>query len=220
MGRYARRAYARPGRSRNGTMLQRNNTLAGIDFVEPGQDGKHQRGRWFGLAEAARSPRQAAATIATSPADSATSTASATTATSAAPAAAAPAAAASAATAACQLYPALGLRRVLLVEDVKRRQTDVGDFLVTQSDLMARRIIRRLGLIAYWCNGCRRASHQRKGQTGRAKCWQGVCHSLLLRSMFHSWHIRILHCFASGSSWASLLQGLTTRKAKALADMP
>ena len=203
MGRYARRAYARPGRSRNGTMLQRNNTLAGIDFVEPGQDGKHQRGGWFGLAEAARSPRQAAATIATSPADSATSTASTASATSAAPAtpaAAAPAAAASAATAACQLYAALGRCLVLLVEDVKRRQTDVGDFLVTQSDLMARRITRRLRLIAYWCNGCRRASHQRKGQTGRAKCWQGVCHSLLLRSMFHSWHIRILHCFASGSS--------------------
>ena len=160
---------------------------------------------WFGLAEPATSHRQApAATIATSPAASATSPTSATStaaaSTAAASTAAASTAAASAAAAAGLLEAALGRCRVLLVEDVKRRQTDVGDFLVTQSDLMARRIIRRLRLIAHWCNGCRRASHQRKSQTGRAQCRQGVCHSLLLRSMFHSWHIRILHCLASGSS--------------------
>ena len=96
-------------------------------------------GEWSGLADAASSPRQtaAAATAAASPAPAAATTAAA----SAAPAPAAATAAAAAATAAAPpsyLYAALGLRGVLLVEDIEGRQTDVGDFLFTERECLAR----------------------------------------------------------------------------------
>ena len=88
-----------------------------------------------GLAEAASSPRQTAtaATAAASPA------AATTAAASAAPApAAATAASTTAAASPSYLYAALGLRGVLLVEDIEGRQTDVGDFLFTERDFVTR----------------------------------------------------------------------------------
>ncbi len=172
-------------------------------------------GRRSRLADAASSPRQAAGAT---PATTTTTTAAATSAATAS--AAASAATASAAAAAAGFLDAVfGSRRALFVEDIERRQADVGDFFFTQRDLMARRI-RRLRLIVYRCNRCRRASHHCKSQTGRAQCRQGVFHSLLLRSLFNSWHIRILHCLASGSSSVSLLQGPTTRKPRTVLRLP
>jgi hypothetical protein len=53
-------------------------------------------------------------------------------------AAAVAAAAVAAATAASQSYAAGSLCSVLLVEDVERRQADVGDFFFTEGDLMTR----------------------------------------------------------------------------------
>jgi len=53
-----------------------------------------------------------------------------------------------------------GRCRALFVEDVERRQADVSDFFFTECNLMALLIIRRLRLIVYRCNRCRRASHQ------------------------------------------------------------
>jgi hypothetical protein len=91
-----------------------------------------------GLAEAASAPRQTAASDAPSPAAAATAATSATSATAAA-ATSATAAAATASTATAAGYlNALGRCRVLLVEDIKRRQTDVSDFFFTQRDLMTR----------------------------------------------------------------------------------
>ena len=66
----------------------------------------------------------------------AAATAAAMAATAAAMAASAAAMAATAA--ACYLEAALSRRRVLLVEDIKRRKADVGDFLVTESDFVTR----------------------------------------------------------------------------------
>jgi hypothetical protein len=43
-----------------------------------------------------------------------------------------------AAAAASQSYAAGSLCRVLLVEDIERRQADVGDFLFTEGDLVTR----------------------------------------------------------------------------------
>src|SRR5437868_6957564 len=88
-----------------------------------------------GLANAASAPRQTAA---------ATTTAAAATASATATAPAASAAAASAAAAARFLYQAAPSGcQVLLVEEIERRQTDVGDFLFTESDRMSRYKVRR-----------------------------------------------------------------------------
>jgi hypothetical protein len=42
------------------------------------------------------------------------------------------------------LYAAAGLRCVFLVEEIKRRQADVGDFFFTERERLSRREIRRL----------------------------------------------------------------------------
>ena len=99
------------------------------DFVEPGQDEFvfNVMGNRSALAPAASSPREAAASAAASAATtSATSAATATPASSAATAGAR------------YLYAIPYGSAVLLIEDIKRRQAYVGDFLVTESDLVTR----------------------------------------------------------------------------------
>ena len=108
--------------------------------------------------------------------------------------------------------------RAFLVEDVERGQTHIGDFFFAQSDLLIGRIIRRLGCVIRWRNRSRRAAHHRKGQASRTQSGERRLHSL--RRLLHSWHIRILHFLASGSSAMSLLQGLPPRKLKRLHELP
>jgi hypothetical protein len=55
--------------------------------------------------------------------------------------------------------------RVLLVEHIERRQADVGDFLVTESDGVARRNVRRLRQVRYRGDCCGCTAHQRKSQS-------------------------------------------------------
>ena len=80
-------------------------------------------GKLTALAEAAGAPGSAATATATATAASATTAAPATT-------------AASATATAGHLHAALGRRNVLLVEDVERRQADVGDFFHAKRQLM------------------------------------------------------------------------------------
>src|ERR1700675_2992239 len=83
-------------------------------------------GPWSGLARAAGPPRPAAA---------AASYAAAYTA-SATPAASATSAASAASATPGHLYAALGRCRVFLVEEIERRQADVGDFLLAKRDFV------------------------------------------------------------------------------------
>ncbi len=130
-----------------------------------------------GLAIAASSPRRAAAAAA-----------NAASATSAA--AAAPATSAATATAPGYLHAAAN---VFLVEEMERRQADVGDFLVAERDCLSRHVVRRLLHIRRRHGRCRCASHQRQSQSRgpQGRC-SGFRHTLRPRSLLHSWHSRIL----------------------------
>ena len=87
--------------------------------------------------------------------------ATATAATPAAPASSAASAAATPAAAATGfLDEATKRSRVLLVEDIERGETDVGDFLVTERDSVARRHVRRLRHVRYRGDCCGCAAHQ------------------------------------------------------------
>lgn len=110
-----------------------------VDFIGPGQNElviSVLRNRSALLAPAASSPRETAAPAASSaPAAPATSAATATSAPSAA-------------TAGARYLHAIPRRSgVLLVEDVKRGQAHVGDFLFTESDLVTRAEVWRSWLI-------------------------------------------------------------------------
>lgn len=89
------------------------------------------------LADAATAPGQTAATAAPAPAAAAAAAATTATPTAAAAAATTAAAAASAASVG-ELDARLGGSGVFLVEDIKRRQTDVGDFFFPERDFMVR----------------------------------------------------------------------------------
>jgi hypothetical protein len=100
-----------------------------VDFVEPGHDDLcfvNAIGKQSALARTASSPGKAAA-----------ATAAAATATAASAAASAASSAAAASATPGHLDAALG-RQVFLVEDVECRQTDVGDFLVTERYFVGR----------------------------------------------------------------------------------
>ena len=126
-----------------------------------------------GSAQAASPPRQAAAAAA----------AAAATAPAASARAAASAAAASAATTPGDLHAASG---GLLVEEMERREADVGDFLFTEREGLRRCIVRCL--LDVGCRdssrGC--AAYQREGQSGGSQCGRsGLGHTLPLRSLLH-----------------------------------
>jgi hypothetical protein len=120
-----------------------------------------------GLAPPAGSPRQAAAAAATSAASNEAASAAAATASAAAAASAATASTASAAASGklyggleCSLYGGLERSNVFLVENVERRQTDVGDFLVCECDFVAlRKVIHR-----------RHIGDRHTGRCGGASC--------------------------------------------------
>jgi hypothetical protein len=112
-----------------------------VDFVGPGRDKFvfNVKGNRSALAPAASSPREAA-----------TSAASSAPAAPATPAAAATSAPSAATAGACYLYAIPRSSAVFLVEDIKCRQADVGDFLFTESDLVTRGEIRCGWLILRW----------------------------------------------------------------------
>ena len=95
--------------------------------------------RCYALAPAARPPPRYTAAR-DSPAHSASATAAATAASAdrAAPAAPAATTAAAATPSPGHLYPLASCFRALLVEHIECRQTDVGDFLFTERDLVVR----------------------------------------------------------------------------------
>jgi hypothetical protein len=132
-------------------------------------------------AEAAIADRCAASTATgAAGATAASTTASATTATAAATATAAP----------CHLLSAGSA--VLLVEQMERGETDVGDFFFTEQDALGRREIQFLRCVRTRQSRCRGASSERECQSGSAQCRDcGFGHTLPLRSLLH-WHSRIL----------------------------
>jgi hypothetical protein len=163
-------------------------------------------GRRSALAPAASSPRRAAASAGNSPANSPANSAAATAASaangnaapaananaaSAASAASAAATAASAAAAAASfVYQAPKRSRVLLVEDVERRQADVGDFLFTEDDFVTRCHVRCQRSVHCRHGRCRCAPHERKSQPDGPQSRYRFRHTLSLRSLLHSRHCR------------------------------
>jgi hypothetical protein len=139
-------------------------------------------GNRFGSAEAAKAPRRAAAATATA-ATSATPAASA--------AAATPATSAAAAAAPGYLHVAAN---VLLVEQMERCQTDVGDFFFAERERLSRRIVRGLPHVRGRHSRCGCAAYQRESQPGGTQRGNGSFgHTLRLRSLLHPWHRHILH---------------------------
>ena len=165
--------------------------MAGSNLIEPGHDETiRQRNRKAPqLADAARSPRQAAAaTTATTATTAATS--GAATATSAAPAAAATSAAATG-----HLLTEPRCAGILLVENEERSQADVGDLLLAESKSRARRgILRRH--VRHRTGGCRRcAARQRQRHANDSQRRDNFFPALSLRSLLRHCHRRILHEF-------------------------
>ena len=108
---------------------------------------------------------------------------------SAASAASAATAASAAAAAAGFVYQALK-SGVLLVEDVERRQADVGHFLFTEDDFVTRCHVRCLWSVRCRYGGCRGASDQRKSQPDSPQSRYRFRHTLSLRSLLHCRHSR------------------------------
>jgi hypothetical protein len=194
-----------------------------VDDVAPGPEQlaliKRDRSRL--APRLASAPGKAPSTAAaTDPTNAASASATASSAATAAATAASTTAASTTAAASTGELDVTFLRRsrAFLVEDIERGQTHIGDFFFAQSDLMIGRIIRRLGCVIRWRNCSRRAAYHRKCQAGRTQSGERRLHSL--RRLLHSWHIRILHFLASGSSGLSLLQGLPPRKLKRLHELP
>jgi hypothetical protein len=171
--------------------------------VEPGQ-------RIFSwLIRNRKDCRSLAQTAGTTPADAAAraadsdATAAAAAATTAATASAAAATAAAATATAAAAAPATprhllqGAAVVFLVEEVERRETDVGDFFLTERDGLRRREVEFLRDVSGGRGCCGGAPDQPKSQTGSAqRRHRGLGDTLPLRSLFHSWHRRILHTCA------------------------
>ena len=160
--------------------------MAGSNLIEPGHDETiRQRNRKAPqLADAARSPRQAAAaTTATTATTAATS--GAATATSAAPAAAATSAAATG-----HLLTEPRCAGILLVENEERSQADVGDLLLAESESRARRgILRRH--VRHRTGGCRRcATRQRQRHANDSQRRHNFLPTLSLRSLRRHCHSR------------------------------
>ena len=143
----------------------------------------------FRLADAAGAPRQTAAATATSAATAATG--------AAATAAAATAATATSAAAASAPRHLDAGSDVFLVEQVERRQADVGDFFFAECDGLRRSVLLSLRRVCCRNGGCGCTPYQRESQSGCTQSGHsGLGHTLaghtlglggLLR------HARILH---------------------------
>ena len=116
-----------------------------------------------------------AASTATAPSASSTATTTAAAATAATP---------------DELYAGPQCCDALFVEDVERRQADVGDFLLGESDFVAHSSIRRRP-IRRRPTGC--AARQRERQTGGPQHWQSFASALSLRSLLRARHPGHLH---------------------------
>lgn len=154
--------------------------ISRADLVEPGHEkrpGDQQIDWWGNSAETAGAPRDAAAAATTATATAAASaTASATT-------------TATAAAAPCRLH--LGVR-ILLVEQVERRQRHVGNFFFAQRDRMRRGQIDRLRRIGRRHRCSRRSSDHGKAQPGRTECrHRSLDRTLPFRSWLCLWHLQI-----------------------------
>ena len=168
----------------------------------PSRPGVYEReSASLSLAIAASSPGQATATAspaaspptttataapATSPAASAATAASASSTTPAAP---------TASTAAhCELLSLteLGCSGVFPVEDIERRQADVRDFLLTESDFVTRGGVPRRNIRCRTasCRGC--TARQRQRHAGDPQRRQGCPPTLSLRSLLRVRHSRAL----------------------------
>jgi hypothetical protein len=113
--------------------------MAGSILINPAIAPISVIGKRAPLANAAAAPRQAAAATAAAPAAAAAAPAAAPATTPAAAATASAAATATSATAPGDLYARLHCRGVFLVEDIEGRETDVGEFFLTERDLVIRR---------------------------------------------------------------------------------
>ena len=127
-----------------------------------------------------------AASTATAADAASTATASASSASSTATTAAAAATAATS----DELYAGSQCCDVFFVEDVERRQADVGDFLLGESDFVAHSSVRRRH-IRRRPTGC--AARQRERQTGGPQHRQSFASALSLRSLLRARHRGHLH---------------------------
>src|SRR5262245_53490072 len=145
-------------------------------------------------------PPPAASTAAATPTAAATSatpvaTSAASVAASAASVAAAGVVAAVAVAAVSdKLYVGPGCPDVFLVEDIERRQGNVGNFLLTKSDFLALSGVpgRHVGWLS--CGYRRCAARQRQGQPGGPQQGHGAGSTLPLRSLLRVRHGGILPC--------------------------
>ncbi|MGV7219660.1 hypothetical protein [Bradyrhizobium sp. UFLA05-112] len=81
----------------------------------------------------------------------------------------------------------------LIVEEMEGGEAHVGEFFLAQRGHVVRREVRSLWCIASRYGGRRRASCQRKRQTGYSeRRYRGFGHSLLFRSLLCPLHGRIL----------------------------
>jgi hypothetical protein len=86
---------------------------------------------------------------------------------------------------------------IFFVEDIERRQADVGDFLFGESNFVAHSSVRRRHIHCR-SSGC--AAPQRERQTGGPQRRQGSAPSLSLRRLFRARHGRHLHTFRQRSN--------------------
>jgi hypothetical protein len=88
--------------------------------------------------------------------------------------------------------------KVFPIEEMERGEADVGHFLFAKNEALIGRGVVRLRDISSGHRGCGCATHQT--QSGGTQCHHGGgfgC-ALLLRSLLHSWHGRILRKFVKG----------------------
>jgi hypothetical protein len=163
--------------------------MAGSNLIEPGHDETiRQRNRTAPelSADAARTPRQAAA-AATAAAATTAATSGAATATSATSAAAATSAATG------HLLTEPRSAGVLLVENEERSQADVGDLLLAEGEPRSRRGIFRRH-VRHRTGRCRRcAARQRQRHANDSQRRYDFFPALSLRSLLRHCHSRILH---------------------------
>ena len=119
-----------------------------------------------------------------------TATAADAASTATAPSASSTATTTAAAATSDELYAGPQCCDVFFVEDVERRQADVGDFLLGESDFVAHSSVRRRH-IRRRPTGC--AARQRERQTGGPQHWQSFASALSLRSLLRARHPGHLH---------------------------
>jgi hypothetical protein len=84
--------------------------------------------------------------------------------------------------------------KVFPIEEMERGEADVGHFLFAKNEALIGRGVVGLRNISSGHRGCGCATHQRKTQSGGTQRHHGGSFgcALLLRSLLHSWHGRIL----------------------------